>query len=1068
MSAAELGTTQDLQARLAAIVESAVHVLSADGGAVVLLGPHQPQPTLEAVHGLAPADVNTFLRQEGAKIVDEGIHSRQPSIHNDLGPPDAGAVGGEQRIKACVSIPLVTQDQVVGALQVYSGARVPAFHAEDIEVINSLAREASLAIENSRLSQIEREQHRRTGILLEIARATTSSLKLEEVLDRVVEKTATLTGADRCSIWLLDRDGVHLISASIYGIDEGFASAWRRRNIELADEALSREALASLQPVVVLDARNDPRTDKRAVEFFGDRSILVVPLVYKDTPLGTLFLNHIREQHYYTNEETESIVAIASQAAVAIQNAKLYEESRQKSEALEKAFSRIGAALASTTNTDEMLQLVVDAVADLLHAPFCGIQLLDENTMDLTFRSSRGFPQELMRDSRVKLGRSLGGKVLALGHALRVEAADEQVQLFTPAAKQLGIKEYIGVPLFIKGRPMGVLGVYSTQVRQLSEQDLELLRSFANQAAVGIEKAALFDETRRRAHDLALLHDASVTINSSLEMDKVLEVVVNTAMRLTDADIGSLFVIDEETGTLVEKVTVPPDRRYGTEIRPAGLTSLIISTGEGVIITDTRDDPRVNPAVVEKGIRSLLGMPMKADQGIMGVLYLNASRPHHFSEANRDILSVLVNQAAVALRNANLYNGVVQEKEKLAAIFKNSTDGILMMDANRRILALNLALEQMIGWKTDEVIGLPCEEVFQCQDLKENTLCQTGCPMAGLVGVADTVPYVELSLRRRNGEPVQVAASYSQIPSPAGGTWLWVSIMRDITEMKRVEQLKSDFVAIVSHELRTPLSIIKGYSSTMLRQDLSFDRESQRRFIASIDEAADRLTRLMNDLLSISRIEMGKLELHLGYFDLNAAIRKVAGECTFSRSNSHYLELDLWPAAITICADRVRIEEVIQNLLDNAMKYSPAGSTVKISSRVVAVSETTAIQRFHARQAGTKTLATGKASRKPRGQTKDEPGGRRVIVSVADQGVGMTEEQRRHVFEKFYRAEGGLSRRTSGMGLGLFLSKGLVEAHGGEIWVESLAAGGSVFHFSLPLSDDCLPAQEAVPEAAKR
>src|SRR5579884_2566675 len=214
-----------------------------------------------------------------------------------------------------------------------------------------------------------------SAVLLEVAQAAGSTLDLHEVLDRVAEKTARLTGADRCSLWLLDSTHDLLSPAAIYGIDPSFAARWKRKILAIKDERLSQEAITTGQPVVVHDAATDPRTDKRAVDLFGDKSILVVPLANKGRVIGTLFLNHISHPYWYSSQEIAIVQAIASQAAVAIENAQLYEESRRQRHELLASFRRIGDALAAGLDLPDTLRLVVDLATEMLRATVGGLTL---------------------------------------------------------------------------------------------------------------------------------------------------------------------------------------------------------------------------------------------------------------------------------------------------------------------------------------------------------------------------------------------------------------------------------------------------------------------------------------------------------------------------------------------------------------------------------------------------------------------------------------------------------------------------------------------------------------------
>ncbi len=248
-----------------------------------------------------------------------------------------------------------------------------------------------------------------------------------------------------------------------------------------------------------------------------------------------------------------------------------------------------------------------------------------------------------------------------------------------------------------------------------------------------------------------------------------------------------------------------------------------------------------------------------------------------------------------------------------------------------------------------------------------------------------------------------------------------VAVIRDVTESKELERMREEFVSTLSHELRTPLTSIKAYAATLRRPDVTFDHDTQQDFLSVIETEADRLARLIHDLLDTSRAESGRLELRKKELDLSLLAEKVL-EKIRAQAGTHHLRLTAHVRPVPVKADADRLEQVITNLLDNALKYSPAGSTVTLSVE------------------------------KKEGV---------ALLSVSDQGIGIPEDQHPFIFEKFHRVRDERSHHVQGTGLGLFLCRKIVEAHGGKIWVESGVGKGSIFRFSLPLiGGDELAARE--------
>ena len=237
-----------------------------------------------------------------------------------------------------------------------------------------------------------------------------------------------------------------------------------------------------------------------------------------------------------------------------------------------------------------------------------------------------------------------------------------------------------------------------------------------------------------------------------------------------------------------------------------------------------------------------------------------------------------------------------------------------------------------------------------------------------------------------------------------------VGSVRDITRFREAEELKSTFISIISHELKTPVALIKGYAGTLRREDAEWDAATVRESAAVIEEEADRLTQLIDNLLDASRLQAGGLKLNLGDVALDQMAQRLV-EKFRTQTSQHVLSVDFPPTWPLVQADAARLEQVLSNLIGNAIKYSPTGGAVRVTGRVL----------------------------------PDE-----VIVSVSDEGIGIPVEEQARIFERFYRVDDALSRRTAGSGLGLYLAKAVIDAHGGRIWVESAPGHGASFSFALP------------------
>jgi PAS domain S-box-containing protein len=774
-----------------------------------------------------PPDLLAVLEEPAAQGDRDGEVPRAPD-----------AAGQEA---AVLALAVRTTSRAYGVLEVRFAAeqRLEPSVAAELAI---LAGQAAAALEKACLLEEERRRTREATILLEIARATGSTLELHQVLDRIVERTAALTGADRASILLLDAGGRYLQPSALYGMDPSFTAAWKRNPIPLEREPLSRAALESGRPVVVSDALTDPRTDKAAVALFGDRSLLVAPLIARGQALGTLFVNHVRRQYAFTPEDVEIIQAIATWAAMAIDNARLYEETRQKGQQLRAAIESVGHALSAGFDLEATLSRIASVAAEIAQAQGCAVSLLEEG--HLVVRAAAGM---------------------------------------TPETWNAG-------------------------------------------AAQGDARLA----------EIALAR-------------------------------GAPYYVDEHTPT------------------PLAHLQFLRS----------------------QGFAAYLGMPLRAQRETLGALSVYwRTRPADVAEQIR-LLSAFAGEAALAIGHARLFTIATRTAHELNAIIQHCSDGIVVYNRERRVSEFNRAMEQISGWSAAEARGRLCSEVLCHFDSRGNRLCDRGCPVQHVLETQRAL-LVETTTIGRDGRRREIAASYTFVPDEHPDGCRVVAVVRDVTRLKELEQLKVDFVSMISHDLRTPLSLIKGYAATLLRTDLSLSEEQRRRFLRGIDQAADRLARLVENIISARRLETGMYRFALRRVSLTPLLRAVAFTAQ-EHADGHTLLVDLPDEPLETIADPDEISRVVMNLLSNAFKYSPRGTVVRL--------------RAWAEQSD-------------------------VHITVSDQGRGLPPDQLERIFEKFYRVP-GQEGSERGSGLGLFICKRIVEAHGGRIWAESTPGRGSTFHVVL-------------------
>ncbi len=513
---------------------------------------------------------------------------------------------------------------------------------------------------------------------------------------------------------------------------------------------------------------------------------------------------------------------------------------------------------------------------------------------------------------------------------------------------------------------------------------------------------------RVRQRDFLL--EISRAITAQLDLSEVLKRVLNASVIMLGGTVG-LITLRDVSGDYHIRATVGiDDERY--PVLDEQLSKIFaLETPE----YDALDAQlREMASLLDKRLRQSFALPLVFAGEPLGLLVVFRS---HVTTATPDDVQVLqsfADQASIAVHNAQLYERIDQERKRLAAIVQHSADGVMILDAKGRILSFNRALERMTAWRAVDAIGVDYDEVFQWKRLDNTDLKQAleqGYPFQGGADAPNTL-YVEGDLFRRDGMTVSLGIIYAPLLSADGHLTNIIANVRDITNFRQAQEMQNVFISTISHELKTPVALIKGHAATLRREDVTWGTDVVREYSGIIEEESDRLTVLIENLLTTSKIHaQRRLELNMDVVRLDQLCQS-AVERFSTQTRRHTLKLDFPKRFPAIQGDEQRLRQVIDNLLSNAIKYFPEAGEIVVGGRY------------------------------------DD--GRTISVFVRDQGVGITEADQDRVFERFYRVDGKLSRRTQGTGLGLFLARSIIEAHGGQITVDSQPGKGSTFTFTLP------------------
>ena len=412
----------------------------------------------------------------------------------------------------------------------------------------------------------------------------------------------------------------------------------------------------------------------------------------------------------------------------------------------------------------------------------------------------------------------------------------------------------------------------------------------------------------------------------------------------------------------------------------------------------------------------VIGLPLLFEEDLLGVIYLFRG-DSAFSPLDWQFLQGFADQAAIAVRNARLYQQLTTERSRLSMIVQNSVNGMMILAPNKRVEVINQPLSQMTGIATFEAIGQPCEKVLPLLNLQGEDLFSADYDVMSL---PESGAQCEGDIVLPDGGQISVSVTFIPVKDERKRLVNIIASVLDITRFREEEEMKSTFTSIISHELKTPVALIKGYAQTLARPDAAWDAETARQSLEVIEEEADRLEALINSLLDVSRIQAGGLRLERSDVQVRRLLERVAQDYR-TQTDTHEIALDLPADLPVIYGDEERLRLVFTNLLSNAIKYSPDGGVIRIGG-------------WHEEP-----------------QEKDAAG--RLVLYVADEGIGIPARELPKIFERYYRVDSGLRRGTAGVGLGLFLSKAIVEAHQGEIWVRSDVNKGATVFVALPVED---------------
>lgn len=785
----------------------------------------------------------------------------------------------------------------------------------------------------------------------------------------------------------------------------------------------------------------------------------------------------------YHFEELRFIEKLSNQVAISLERAMVV-ESLEKRVNEQEIISSVSRAVNFTIQFNDLLELIYAQTTRLLDVPNFYIALYEQASDKLYYAFFVEEDERLteQENRRWLMGRDLYSEVVRSGSALNVEDyAAAMAQRSSPIIfESRSMKAWMGVPLIAGTTSLGVMAVGRNEPgKPFSADQLKTFDDIASLAATSLEKARLFAETDLRARQLGALNAISQKLSSELNVENLLELITNSAVEILEGEAGSLLLTTDDDKTLEFRVAVGSSgkdligRRFPKE---RGLAGEVATKGKPVIVNDAANDPRWGGEVTKGDFSTsaVLATPLIAQNKVIGVLeVINKKNGGIFVKEDADLLMTFAGQAAVAIENARLFEmtdkqltqrvSELQTLEKIDVELNRSLDLQKVADITMRWAIVNSAATAGVlgiveGTPPNQYLRIVSMYGYQEEDYPEGaedrmwpldrgivsrvmrtkqpdlatdiridpnyvpslrgSLCQMTVPMmsggeinALLVLEKDIEPrlnLVDMSFITRLAEHASIAITNAQINQ----------------ELTRANESKSEFVSFVAHELKTPMTSMKGFADLLMSGVAGKLNEQQTSFLNTIRSNIDRMNTLVSDLNDVTKLQTNKLRLEFAEVDfrnvVNETLRPLHRQI---EERGQKLVIQIPEHLPPINADQNRMIQVMTNLVSNAYKYTPQDGEIYITAQL----------------------------RETNRDSKGRDRGPALHISVRDTGIGMSEEDLMKLFTPYFRSENPLTRQQPGTGLGLTIVRGIIQGHGGEIWVESELNKGTTFHFTVPI-----------------
>lgn len=835
---------------------------------------------------------------EGGKRLLDFIYTPKTSLISNTPTDIPWPHLKDNGIQSSLVIPILLDDECVAHIAL-SSKKTEAFNRMQQDLLRDVAAHLGSAILNATLYQTSEDRASRLEMLQDLTRKLNEDIDLSDRLARIADGSKILLGASSCVV-LVQQDK-STDNKLLYS--RGLSQNYLDQITNNFDKTLIPEVHKTRKPITISDIFNDPRypfpIELAAKEDIA--SLLIVPLIYKENAFGTISF-HWETTGTITDADIAMAKAFADQAAIAIEIARLFRETEEHGRRM-GTLVEVAQRLTRGLDLTEVLSGITDATA-LVFGGEAGIRLREGNELVIAAGTSKAMQQ--MTKPSILIGEGIAGEAAETGKpafATDISKDGRSIKEEVALADLGRTGSQLSVPLRLELRNLGVFNIYRERGHVFTEEELKLATSLADQAAVAIENARLYQEAEKRGKRLETLVEVAQRLTRGLDLPDVLNTITEAAAGVFEGESAIRIREGDEliwtTGTQ-KAYSLPFKKRLHIGESLSGQAAL---TGEPIRVPDFLDDNRVIPAhrkiQMANELKSMMIIPLVLETRVVGVLNIFRERGYIFDEEALRIGSTLADQAAIAIENARLFEQVQERTE-------------------------------------------------------------------------------EMEKAKNQAETINNA--------------------------------KSEFLSNMSHELRSPLNAVLGFSDLLL---MMVKEEKLIDIASKIRDSGKHITRLIEDLLDLDRIGSGKVSLDLEDVTINSLLEKIVKIRSDQLPEGFFLKTNFDAQCGNVTCDPLRITQITTNLLDNAVKYSPDGGTIRLKTEAVS------------------------------GE---------VIITVEDEGLGMTPNEISVIFDRFSQLESGTKGRGSGLGLGLSIVKKLLELHGGRILVKSTKGVGSSFSFVLPMA----------------